>query len=32
MFTGSMGGPIKRDNLWFLIASRHQSSDELITD
>jgi hypothetical protein len=32
MFTGSMGGPIKRDKLWFLVAARHQSSDELITD
>jgi hypothetical protein len=32
MFTGSMGGPIKRDKLWFLVAVRHQSSDELITD
>jgi hypothetical protein len=32
MFTGSVGGPIKRDRLWFLVAARHQSSDELITD
>ena len=32
MFTGSMGGPIKRDRMWFLVAARHQSSDEIITD
>ena len=32
MFTGSMGGPIKRDKLWFLVAARHQSSDEIIAD
>jgi hypothetical protein len=32
MFTGSMGGPIKRDKMWFLVAARHQSSDEIITD
>ena len=32
MFTGSMGGPIKRDKLWFLVATRHQSSDEIISD
>src|SRR5687767_10576819 len=32
MFTGSMGGPIKRDRMWFLVAARHQSSDEIIAD
>ena len=32
MFTGSLGGPIKRDKMWFLVAARHQSSDEIITD
>ena len=32
MFTGSLGGPIKRDRMWFLVATRHQSSDEIITD
>jgi hypothetical protein len=32
MFTGSVGGPIMRDRMWFLVAARHQSSDELITD
>jgi hypothetical protein len=32
MFTASLGGPIVRDKMWFLVAARHQSSDELITD
>ncbi len=32
MFTGSLGGPIKRDKMWFLVTARHQSSDEIITD
>src|SRR5688500_4787898 len=32
MFTGSLGGPIKRDRMWFLLAARHQSSDEIIAD
>ncbi len=32
MFTGSVGGPIKRDKLWFLISARHQSSDETVAD
>ena len=32
MFTGSIGGPILRDKMWFLVAARHQSSDELIAD
>jgi hypothetical protein len=32
MFTGSVGGPILRDRMWFLVAARHQSSDEFITD
>jgi hypothetical protein len=32
MFTGSLGGPILRDKMWFLVAARHQSSDEIITD
>jgi Carboxypeptidase regulatory-like domain len=30
MFTAALGGPIKRDRLWFLITSRHQSSDEIV--
>ena len=25
----SLGGPIKRDKLWFLVTARHQSSDEI---
>jgi hypothetical protein len=32
MFTGSLGGPIKRDKLWFILTARHQSSDEIIAD
>ena len=32
MFTGSMGGPIKRDKLWFILTARHQSSDETVAD
>jgi hypothetical protein len=32
MFTGSIGGPIKRDKLWFLVTARHQSSDETVAD
>ena len=32
MFTGSVGGPIKRDKLWFLVTARHQSSDEVVAD
>ena len=32
MFTGSMGGPIMRDKLWFIVTARHQSSDETVAD
>ena len=32
MFTGSVGGPIMRDKLWFLVSARHQSSDETVAD
>ena len=32
MFTASLGGPIVRDKMWFIVAARHQSSDEIITD
>ena len=32
MFTGSVGGPMKRDKLWFLVTARHQSSDEIVAD
>jgi hypothetical protein len=32
MFTGSLGGPIKRDKLWFIVTARHQSSDETVAD
>jgi hypothetical protein len=32
MFTGSVGGPIVRDKLWFIVTARHQSSDETVAD
>jgi hypothetical protein len=32
MFTGSLGGPMLRDRLWFLATARHQSSDETVAD
>jgi hypothetical protein len=32
MFTGSLGGPVVRDKLWFLLTARHQSSDETVAD
>src|SRR6266850_1322014 len=32
MFSGSFGGPIKKNKLWFLVTARHQSSDELVAD
>jgi hypothetical protein len=32
MFSASLGGPIKRNKLWFLVTVRHQSSDELVAD
>ena len=32
MFTGSLGGPIKKDKLWFIVTARHQSSDETVAD
>jgi hypothetical protein len=32
MFTGSLGGPIMRDKLWFIVTARHQSSDETVAD
>ncbi len=31
-YTASMGGPIMRDKLWFILTARHQSSDELVAD
>jgi hypothetical protein len=32
MFTGSLGGPLKKDKMWFILTARHQSSDEIIAD
>ena len=32
MFTGSLGGPIKKDKLWFIVTARHQSSDETVAN
>ena len=31
-FNGSMGGPVKRDKLWFFIAARHTSTDENVAN
>jgi hypothetical protein len=31
-FTASLGGPLKRDKLWWFIAARHQSSDERVAN
>ena len=31
-FNGSMGGPVKRDKLWFFIAARHTSADENVAN
>jgi hypothetical protein len=27
-FNGSLGGPVKRDNIWFFVSARHISTDE----
>jgi hypothetical protein len=32
MFSASLGGPIKKNKLWFIVTARHQSSDELVAD
>jgi len=32
MFSASLGGPIKKNKLWFIATARHQSSDELVAD
>ena len=29
-FSATMGGPIKRDMLWFFVSARHMATDELI--
>lgn len=31
-FTGSLGGPVKRDRLWFFISAAHLSTDELVAN
>jgi hypothetical protein len=31
-FTGSMGGPLVKDKLWWLVSARHQSSDQTIAN
>ena len=31
-FSGSMGGPIKKDKLWWLLATRHQSNENTIAN
>ena len=31
-FNGSIGGPIRRDTLWFFMAARHTSTDERVAN
>jgi carboxypeptidase family protein len=31
-FDGSLGGPLQKDKLWFFIAARHISTDELVAN
>ncbi len=31
-FNGALGGPIKRDTLWFFVAARHISQDEIVAN
>jgi hypothetical protein len=31
-FSGSLGGPIKKDKLWWLLATRHQSNENTIAN
>ena len=31
-FNGAMGGPVKRDKLWFFVAARHTSEDETVAN
>ena len=31
-FNGSLGGPVKRNKLWFFIAARHVSTDEVVAN
>src|SRR5439155_753328 len=31
-FTGSVGGPLIKDKIWWIIAARHQSSDQRVAN
>ena len=31
-FNGTVGGPVKRDKLWFLMTVRHASTDETVAN
>ena len=31
-FNGSLGGPVKRDRLWFFVTARHASTDEVVAN
>jgi hypothetical protein len=31
-FTASLGGPIMKDKIWFILAARHQSSDQRVAN
>ena len=31
-FNGSLGGPIKRNRLWFFVTARHASTDEVVAN
>src|SRR5205085_1110031 len=31
-FTGSVGGPLVKDKIWWIIAARHQSSDQRVAN
>jgi hypothetical protein len=31
-FNGALGGPVKRDRLWFFITARHASTDEVVAN
>ncbi len=31
-FNGALGGPVKRDRLWFFVTARHASTDEVVAN
>jgi len=31
-FNGALGGPVKKDKIWFFIAAKHTSADELVAN